>query len=169
MDYLELENEILEIITNKNYEKLITLKHHNTTRLIHSLNVTLCCYKFAKKLNINIDYKSLIRGCLLHDFYLYEQKGCPSKENHLFYHPKEAIKNAKEFFEVNEIEEEIILKHMFPFASFPKYKETWIIIVCDKHCAVMEKFFNKNYTLEIYNRNKKLRNLSKNKYMAKYA
>lgn len=152
MNKLELKNEILKIIMHEEYGKLLNLKHHNTTRLTHSLNVTICSYNFAKKLKLNIDYKSLIRGCLLHDFFLYQQKCCPKDKNHLIYHPIEAIHNSKKYFEINKIEEEVISKHMFPFCSFPKYTETWIIIICDKHCAIMEKLFKKNYLLNIYNK-----------------
>lgn len=150
MEFKELEEIILEFLNNDNYNKIAFLKHHNTSRLVHTLNVTACAYHFTNKFNLNVDFKSLIRGCMLHDFFLYEQYCCPKGKNHLTSHPKEAYKNSKKYFDLNEIEKEMILLHMFPCTlKIPKNKETWILILADKYCATMEFFFKKIYIEEL--------------------
>ena len=46
-------------------------------------------------------------------------------------------------FELNEIEQDIILKHMWPLTvKLPKYKESYIITLADKYATYLE---NKNY------------------------
>ena len=53
--------------------------------------------------------------------------------------------NAKKYFNINEIEKDMILKHMFPLTlKFPKYKETFVIILVDKWCT-MKEFFDGLY------------------------
>ena len=128
-----------------------------------TLNVTICSYNFAKRFNLNVNYESLIKGCLLHDFFLYQQYKCPKGSIHAWYHPKEAYKNASKYYDINKIEKDMILKHMFPTNPFlfPKYKETWIIILCDKYCATMECFFKKNYLVEIKAKEREKRELRK--------
>ncbi len=42
-------------------------------------------------------------------------------------------------FSINKIEEDIILKHMFPLnIDIPKYRESWIVTVADKISASIE-------------------------------
>ena len=47
--------------------------------------------------------------------------------------------NAQKLFILNEIEKDIILKHMWPVTfSAPKYLESYIITFVDKYCAIKE-------------------------------
>jgi uncharacterized protein len=40
------------------------------------------------------------------------------------------------------VERDIILKHMFPITrELPRYKETYVIVLVDKYCAVAEHVF----------------------------
>jgi uncharacterized protein len=91
---------------------------------------------------LGLDYCSAARGGLLHDFFLYDwhitkqQKGL-----HGFTHPYTALKNANRFFNLNDLEKDIIVKHMWPLTiRLPKYKETLIVVLVDKYCAIMEIF-----------------------------
>lgn len=44
-----------------------------------------------------------------------------------------AYHNAKKYFDLNEIEKDIILKHMFPLTiTLPRYKETFLVLIVDK-------------------------------------
>ena len=56
-------------------------------------------------------------------------------------HPKIALKNAQEITEINEVEKDIILKHMF-LCTFkggvPRFKESFIVTLVDKYCAITE-------------------------------
>lgn len=146
----KIKNILVELLNNENYAKLAELNHHNTKRLTHIINVTVTSLNLVRKLHINIDENALIRGCLLHDFFLYDKYECPKKKIHAFYHAKVAAKNAEEYFNINKKEKDIILKHMFPLClGLPKYKETWIITITDKYCAVAEKLKHKDEASKI--------------------
>src|SRR5690625_7878174 len=56
-------------------------------------------------------------------------------------HPKIALKNARKITEINDLEKDIILKHMFLCTikgGFPRYKESFIVTLVDKYCAISE-------------------------------
>ncbi len=69
---------------------------------------------------------------------------------HAFTHPKKALENAYNLFELNDKEKDIILKHMWPITIYlPKYKESYIITLVDKYCAIQE-------SIKAYKSNKKM-------------
>lgn len=121
------------------------MQHGSTTVYRHSVSVAYLSFLLAKRLHLKVDYRSLIRGALLHDYFLYDwhEKG----ENHRlhgFYHPKRALLNARKHFDLNEIEEDIIIKHMFPLTlPAPKYKESVIVCVVDKWVSTKETLAGK--------------------------
>ena len=93
---------------------------------------------------MNVDKRSLIRGALLHDYFLYDwhDKNKPAKF-HGFTHPKIAFENACQDLELNKKERDIILHHMFPLNPIPPTsKEAWIICLADKICATKETFWS---------------------------
>ncbi len=50
-----------------------------------------------------------------------------------------AYDNARKITELNKIEKDAILKHMWPCTLVPpKYKESYVLTFVDKTCAVME-------------------------------
>lgn len=114
--------------------------HGKTTVYEHSINVAYLSCKIARKFNAYVNYESLIRGALLHDYYLYDWH-IPSKEHRLhgFSHPAIAFENANQDYGLNEIEENIILCHMFPLTIIPPITiKGWIVSFADKINAVME-------------------------------
>lgn len=146
-EYEEFKEIVKEIVNNDSFKKMKEIKQHRFTNCYeHSVNVATRCFIFAKKKNIKIDIKSLVRGALLHDFYLYDWRENKKKHlNHSYAHPSIALENAKrEFGELNEVEIDIILSHMWPvtFFRFPKYKESFLVCFSDKICALKE-FFGK--------------------------
>ena len=94
------------------------------------------------KLGIEADWPELIRGALLHDYFLYDwhdRKTCHPA--HAVYHPTLARNNARMDYELTEKEEDIILHHMFPLTIMPpKSKEAWMVCLADKICALTETF-----------------------------
>ena len=134
-----------DIIQNKYINRLEEFVHHgNVTRLEHSMSVAYECFKLAKALKLKVDMKSMIRGALLHDFFLYDlKKGRVNR--HLVKHPAIALNNANREFNINRIEKDIILKHMWPMTfKFPKYKESFIVCLIDTYCAIRECVFAKS-------------------------
>lgn len=115
-------------------------QHGDTECLAHTVGVVYCALYLAKKLHININKRDLIRGGILHDYFLYDwhekRKG---KNIHGFTHPASALKNAENDFELTEREKDIIKKHMFPLTVIPpKFAESWLICIADKICACRE-------------------------------
>jgi uncharacterized protein len=127
--------ENLEVLKMKDFRH-----HYYSDCYQHSLNVAYYSYIICK--NLGFDYRSAARGAFLHDFFLYERKKRERKKgepSHNFYHPHIALKNAKKSFFISEIEEDIILNHMWPLAvSFPKHKEAYVVTAVDKYIAVAE-------------------------------
>lgn len=146
-EYEEFKGLVKSIVNNDKFKKMREIKQHRFTNCYeHSVNVATKCFLYAKKKNMKVDMISLIRGALLHDFYLYDWRENKKRHlNHSFVHPNVALENAlKEFGELNEIEKDIILSHMWPvtFFRFPKYKESFLVCFSDKICALKE-FFGK--------------------------
>ena len=90
---------------------------------------------------MQIDQRSLIRGALLHDLYLYDWH---HKEAfhcwHGFIHAKTANHNASLYYATNVLEKQIILSHMWPlnFTSVPKTKEAILVCSVDKISSLCE-------------------------------
>src|SRR5574344_305068 len=123
------------------YRALKTIVHHGNNRLYHILRVSKLSFFVSK--NLGIDYISCTRGALMHDFFTIEDLS--RKDNrynkYLKGHPTQALSNSKEFFDVNEIEEDIILSHMYPITrQKPKYIESKIVCICDTIVSVYEFF-----------------------------
>lgn len=134
--YEECINEFLEnqnVLSMKEF-----IQHGNTSTFEHSLSVSYYSYKIAKKLGL--DYRSAARGAFLHDFFLYDWHfDSPKDRWHGYHHPKIALENAEKYFSLNGKEKDIIKKHMWPLTiSFPRYRESVIVLLVDKYCSIME-------------------------------
>ena len=87
------------------------------------------------------------RAELLHDFFLEETKDM-NQHQALRKHPEYALKNAKKYFELSPMQEDIILKHMYPITyKMPKYKESWIVDIIDDYCSLYERTYSINNEL----------------------
>lgn len=119
------------------------IQHGDVSCLKHCISVAYFSYAYCKKRNLDVDYRSLVRGAMLHDFFLYDWhiKDEPRKL-HGFYHPIQALINAKQEFDLTEIEKDIILNHMWPltFLHIPHYRESRIVCMMDKMCSLSETF-----------------------------
>ena len=153
-EYLYIINNIIK---NKEFNKIEQIKHHNTNRLDHSIKVSYYSYKIAKTLKL--DYKEVARGGLLHDFYIEEISECKKIKDKIklfsIKHPKDAVSNASQYFELSDKEIDIIKSHMFPVDyKIPKYAESWIVSLVDKVLSVGEfskKFSYKfSYVINLY-------------------
>lgn len=146
------------IIEHEEYQNMRFLKHHDESVYEHSVKVAYRSYCMAYKLGL--DWKSTVRGALLHDFFLYKFKKRKSPRiitdsiKHALFHPLIALENAEKYFDLNEKEKNIIRGHMFPF-GLPRSKEAWIVTYFDKYVATFEYCSNiKKLTLKkvhVYN------------------
>lgn len=138
---IEKEKKVLEM---KKY-----IQHGNTSTFKHCFLVSYICFRLAKEKNMKVNYPSLIRGAFLHDFYLYDwHEKSITHRFHGFFHPVVSLKNAKTYFDdINLIEENMILSHMWPltFRKIPKCKEAFLLCMVDKYLSLLETLkLNKN-------------------------
>ena len=134
------------IITDERFKSLKEDTHHNTSKYDHLLRVSKLSYKIAKHTKANV--VETTRAGLLHDFFFGGRKD--SQRNSYLNHPYTSAMNAKERFNINESEAEIIKTHMFHHTFFrsiipfinpnekvkikegkPKTKEAWIVCLSD--------------------------------------
>lgn len=133
----EFKNIIKDIA---NHPTVLDLKNHqqhaNRSRYYHCLSVSFYTYAICKKMHL--DYVSAARGAMLHDLYFYDWH-VDTVKLHAFRHPRIALNNATEIFELNSREKDVIVKHMWPLTIFfPSYKESYIVTIVDKYCASKE-------------------------------
>ena len=140
-----MEREVIdcirEMMKSSRLRDMITFKQHGDTEcLAHTIAVVYCALDIANRLKISVNKRQLIRGGILHDYFLYDwHDGKPERRIHGFTHPKSALKNAERDFDLTDRERDIIKKHMFPLTVVPpRYREAWLICIADKLCAIKE-------------------------------
>lgn len=139
--YLYFEKYTRELLESADVRSMDAfLQHAGVTCLEHSLGVAYMSFWLCEKLNLRADRRSLIRGALLHDFFLYDwHLKSDRKGLHGFTHPKAALQNAEKRFSLNDRERDIIVKHMWPLTPVPpKYREAYLVGLADKLCSLCE-------------------------------
>lgn len=140
-----------DILNSKNMLKQKEyIQHGNVSIYEHSLRVAYLSLEMVSKYNLNVNIRSLIRGALLHDYFLYDWHiKDKSHRLHGFTHPRVAYENASKEFILNDIEKDIITKHMFPLVIYPpRFLESYIVTIADKKSAFMETFVHSDIKLE---------------------
>lgn len=116
------------------------ISHGTTTLLEHSVDVAEEALRIVDRLHLHVNEEALVRGALLHDYYLYDWHDSHHAPSwHGFKHPYIALRNARKDFALDPIEEEIISRHMFPLTPLPPmHLESWVVCMADKYCAAGE-------------------------------
>lgn len=119
----------------KNY-----VQHGDVSVYTHCINVAYMSVKIAQIFHLNVNMDTLITGALLHDYFLYDwHDGNKDHRLHGFTHPKKALKNAMEDYNLSPKAKNIIVRHMFPLTIIPPTcMEAWIVCLADKICAIKE-------------------------------
>ena len=116
------------------------IQHGTVSVYEHCLAVAACSCHLAERFHIPVDYPAMIRGALLHDYFLYDWH-VPDKSHrwHGFFHAGKALANASRDFTLGKIERDMIARHMFPLnITLPRYRESVILCIADKLCATEE-------------------------------
>jgi uncharacterized protein len=123
------------------------IQHGTCTTLRHSLGVAYVSLYIHDAFRFKFDRDALTKAAIIHDYYLYDWHDKDKTHSlHGFKHPKTALKNAKEDFNLKECEKDAIINHMFPLIpNFPKYKEGRLLCLADKICAIYEMFKRNPY------------------------
>ena len=134
---------ICDIIDSRQVQQLKNITHHiSTTRFQHCVNVSYYSYLVCRAFRLNA--RSAARAGLLHDLFYYDRKVYNAgkqkgQASHSSNHSMLACANACEVTDITNLERDMIEKHMWPVTRpMPRYKETYIITVIDKYCAVLE-------------------------------
>lgn len=119
------------------------IQHGDVSVYEHVVAVAVESCRMADALarhGIAVDRPSLVRGALLHDYFLYDWHDPePWHRLHGFRHPFFALRNAEADFALGERERNIIVRHMFPLVPVPPTcREAWIVCGADKLVALRE-------------------------------
>ena len=115
------------------------MQHGDTSVFDHALGVAFVSLYLVKRFHMRVDERALTRGALLHDYFLYDWHESGHGRLHGIYHPGIALRNARREFALDDVEENVILRHMFPLGLIPPgSREGWLVCISDKFCAVCE-------------------------------
>lgn len=125
------------------------LQHGTVSVFAHSVAVACLCLAIAEHLNLSVDTRALVRGALLHDYFLYDwHVPDPGHRLHGFTHARRALRNAERDFSLGDIEKDMIATHMFPLnLRPPRYRESVILCIADKISATQEAFQGDRFLL----------------------
>lgn len=141
--YLLLREHASDILDSDNFQSTRNYIQHGSIPVHrHCIDVARQSIAISKALRIPCSERELIRGALLHDYFLYDWHD-KSRENyqmlHGFYHPGIALRNASKEYDLTLREKDIIEKHMWPLTVVPpRCREAWIVTTADKYCSILE-------------------------------
>lgn len=138
---IAFERMIADLLESPVVQQLHNKAHHvNVTRLEHCLFVAYVAFTICSILGWNA--RAAARGGLLHDLFFYEwSPKCKKHRWHFFTHAGIALDNAQQHFDLTQVERNIILRHMWPLNPIPpRYKESMVVCLADKFCAIVEGF-----------------------------
>ncbi|MEG2457777.1 MAG: hypothetical protein RSB41_02680 [Bacilli bacterium] len=133
-EFYDIYNEFYNV---EKYKKLSNEVHHGVSRLDHIGRVAKLSFSVSK--HLHMDYVSATRGAFMHDFFTLEDFNKTGEKSSFKTHPSLALKNAKKYFNTNSVEEDVVLKHMYPVTKErPKYKESYLVSIVDKVVSLYE-------------------------------
>lgn len=121
------------------------VQHGSVSTYQHVVRVATTAWRWAAARGVPVCESELVRGALLHDYYLYDWHGGPNRL-HAVNHPVIAERNAVEDFELSPRERNIIAAHMWPLpplpaSRVPQSREAWLVCTADKWCSLQETLF----------------------------
>ena len=117
-------------------------QHGSVSTYAHVLRVARAALRLSRALRLHVREDELVRGAVLHDYYLYDWHD-PASKGHATQHPLRALRNAEADFELTDRERNIIASHMWPLppTRVPGSAEAWLVCVADKWCSLQETLF----------------------------
>lgn len=137
-----------DILTNQAFlDSEHAIQHGDVSVREHCISVARCALSISDFLPFQFHERDMVRGALLHDYFLYDWHEKKVKPEHIlkfyqmhgFTHPATALANARKEFELTKREEDIIAKHMWPLTVKPPLcREAWIVTMADKYISLLE-------------------------------
>ena len=136
-EFWAIARELLKdpnVLRMRNYPQ-----HRGTSCLTHCTAVAWYSFLLYKRLGLRGRESELVRGALLHDFFLYDWHKPDHGHLHGYLHPARAARNAARYFPINALEREIICRHMWPLTPVPPLHLCALIVsLVDKCCTLSE-------------------------------
>ena len=147
-----IEKYAQDILQSGNFKKTQEyIQHGSVSVQKHCLSVAECSLRIKERLEkfgIRCRERDLVRGALLHDYFLYDwhdKTGHDHRKLHGFYHPAVALANAGREYRLSARERDIIAKHMWPLTIKPPVcREAWIVTAADKYCSLKETLLHRS-------------------------
>lgn len=142
-----IEKYAEDILESYNFRRTEQYMQHGSISVRrHCLSVAECSIVIEEKLRrlgVRCQERELVRGALLHDYFLYDWHDKYSHGRlHGFHHPRVALVNADREYRLSARERDIIEKHMWPLTVKPPMcREAWIVTAADKYCSLKETLF----------------------------
>ena len=134
---MSFKNISFDIIKTDKYKSLDLDYHHGLTRYKHIMHVAKGSYFICRPLLL--DYVSATRGALLHDYFNEDEYLLVKGLDKPRIHPFLALNNSLKEHDLNDIEKNIIISHMYPIGLIkPIYIESWVVSIVDKSVATYE-------------------------------
>ena len=128
---------IQDIVQNEKFNKLKKELHHGISRYDHSYRVARWTHAIGKIFRMK-NNEATTRAALLHDFYINDDLTGNGPQR-LRRHPEVALENSLKYYELDNMQQDIIKTHMFPCnIEMPKYKESWLVSCVDKIVGTYE-------------------------------
>ncbi|MDO4614991.1 MAG: HD domain-containing protein [Lachnospiraceae bacterium] len=128
-------------------------QHTISNTFDHVCHVARMSRKIQKKLRLSLSEAELLRGAMLHDYYLYNFRENPiGPYAHGTSHAQIAAENADRDFHLTEKEKQIILSHMWPLnlTRIPRCREAWVVTAADKICAFQEMILHRHFDEDLH-------------------
>ena len=157
----ELKKYANDIFESENFRSTKAyIQHGNMSVQEHSINVAKASLYIRDKFKIKCNTRDLVRGALLHDYFLYDWHKSDDVEPHRlhgFFHPARSLRNAQKEYHITARQKDIIIKHMWTLTIIPPMcREAWIVTSADKYCSLMETLYI--HKGRIHNRKNKKKN-----------
>lgn len=142
----EIEENAPDILHSKNFRQMKEyIQHGNVNVNLHVMTVARYSVALTDFLHISCNRRELIRGALLHDYFLYDWHKSDALNPHRlhgFFHPSRSLQNAQKEYNLTARQRDIIIKHMWPLTVIPPMcREAWIVTSADKFCSLMETLY----------------------------
>ncbi len=121
------------------------IQHGRVSTYEHVLSVAKKSVELNRRFHLKADEHQLVKGALLHDYYLYDWHKDHGGRLHGFTHPQTALEMAERDFHLTDRERNMIRSHMWPLTLFhvPKHREAWLLCVADKLVSTSETLYQR--------------------------
>ncbi|MBR2802472.1 MAG: HD domain-containing protein [Erysipelotrichaceae bacterium] len=141
----EAEEILKEIKNDIHVQRMKTfLQHGRISTYKHCENVARTSDRLDRIFRLHADREVLLKGAMLHDFFLYDWHE-PGHGLHGLTHPEKAARNAGYHLQADERIQHVIRSHMWPLTlrALPRSREAWIVCIADKFESLKETLFER--------------------------